>query len=110
MIREAITGPTPGIIFNSFSVAVLMSILPGSIFSFACDFLGSTGLLTGVGGLGIGVAGIGVAEFAGGVTRDPGFFPGTKTLKGAGFCACAFSRPASTPQPPIFSCLASPSN
>src|SRR5881227_1544780 len=43
IIREAITGPTPGIIFNSFSVAVLMSILPSSIFSFACDCLGSAG-------------------------------------------------------------------
>src|SRR5436190_22530811 len=43
IIREAITGPTPGIIFNSFSVAVLMSILPSSIFSFECDCLGSAG-------------------------------------------------------------------
>jgi len=30
IIRAAITGPTPGIAFNSSSVAVLMSILPSA--------------------------------------------------------------------------------
>src|SRR5713101_7478934 len=56
IIREAITGPMPGIIFNSFSVAVLMSILPSAIFSFACDLSASTGLIVAIEGLGAGVA------------------------------------------------------
>src|SRR5437762_2262943 len=50
IIRAAITGPMPGIIFNSFSVAVLMSILPSAIFSFACGCFGSIGLLVGIDG------------------------------------------------------------
>src|SRR5437660_2205267 len=100
----------PGIIFSSFSVAVLMSILPSAIFSFACGFLASAGLEAAMDELGVGIGEIHGDEFARGVARSRGFFLVTKTLKGAGFCARTFSRPALTPQPPIFSFLASSSN
>src|SRR5436305_11786207 len=83
IMRAAITGPMPGIIFSSFSVAVLMSILPSAVFSLACDFFVSTGLLRGIDGLGIDVAEIGVGEFATGGARRAACSAGTKTLKDA---------------------------
>src|SRR4029077_15301321 len=82
IIREAITGPTPGIIFNSFSVAVLMSILPGSIFSFACDFLTSTGPTLADEERNAGGAEVRENEFTQGDAWERAIFSATKTLKG----------------------------
>ena len=36
MMRAAITCPIPGTVVSSFSVAVLMSMLPSGIVAFAC--------------------------------------------------------------------------
>src|SRR4029077_6499309 len=85
MIREGITGPTPGIIFNSFSVAVLMSILPGWIFSFACEFLRSAGLTVVAEERNACVAELRENEFTQGDAWERAIFSATKTLKGAGF-------------------------
>ena len=55
MIRAASTCPIPGTVVSSFSVAVLMSILPSGVFAFGCDFFG-LGVPPGavcVGGLGV---------------------------------------------------------
>ena len=48
IMRAAITCPIPGTVVSSFSVAVLMSIFPSGIFSFACDPFVSTGLLRAI--------------------------------------------------------------
>jgi hypothetical protein len=42
-MRAAITCPIPGTVVSSFSVAVLMSMFPSGIFSFARDLFVSTG-------------------------------------------------------------------
>jgi hypothetical protein len=86
---------------------VLMSILPSSIFSFACDLLPSTGLIVVAEGRNTGVA---EGIFVRGNVRAQAFFSATKTLKDTDFFVCTFSRPALTPQPPIFSVLASSSS
>ena len=55
MIRAAITCPIPGTVVSSFSVAVLMSILPSGVLAFGCDLFGM-GVPPGavcVGGLGV---------------------------------------------------------
>src|SRR5207248_8167433 len=83
IIRAAITWPIPGTVVSSFSVAVLMSILPSGVLSFACDFFASAGLAMTA--LAVGVAEIRESVFAGGVVRSRAFSPGTKTLKEGGF-------------------------
>ena len=55
IIRAAITWPIPGTIVNSFSVAVLMSTLPNSMFSLPCDLLPSLGLLLAIAGFAVPV-------------------------------------------------------
>jgi hypothetical protein len=45
MMLAAITCPIPNTVVNSFSVAVLMSILPSGVFSLACVLFFSTGLV-----------------------------------------------------------------
>jgi hypothetical protein len=55
MIRAAITCPIPGTVVSSFSVAVLMSILPKWRVCFGCDLFG-LGVSPGAvcaGGLGV---------------------------------------------------------
>src|SRR6476646_6016211 len=80
IIRAAITGPIPGTLRSSFSVAVLTSILPNSGFSFACDFLPSDGLIVAVEGLGTGVAKVLENPFAGGAVRGRAFPSAAKRL------------------------------
>src|SRR5439155_17443681 len=104
MMRAAITGPIPGIILNSFSVAILTSILPNSGISFACDFLGSPLSPGGIGAVGFGVDER--MEGEAGVARRRPFSAGTKTLKEGEFAGRTFNRPATMPHAPIFSCLA----
>src|SRR5947207_6352376 len=80
MLRAAITCPMPGTVVSSFSVAVLMSISPSGVFSFACDLFLSTGLLRGIDAPGFGVGETTADEFAG-AERDRVFPSGTKELK-----------------------------
>src|SRR5437667_12382273 len=87
IIRAAITGPMPGTLLSSFSVAVLTSILPSPGASFACDLLVSTGLVVAMGEVGAGIAEIDAGEFAKSAARGRAVFPATKILKGARFCA-----------------------
>ena len=105
MIRAAITCPIPGTVVSSFSVAVLTSILPRGIFSFACDPLVSGGLVRALEATGCGMGETTAAESAG-AERDRVFCSGTKELKDDGACECAFNRPALMPQAPILSCFA----
>ena len=53
-MRAAITCPIPGTVVSSFSVAVLMSILPSCVFSFA-RFFTSPGLIAAANELDVGV-------------------------------------------------------
>src|SRR5438067_10057886 len=53
IIRAAITCPIPGTVVSSFSVAVLMSILPSGVFSFGCDLFSS----------GVGLDAVGARDF-----------------------------------------------
>jgi hypothetical protein len=62
-----------------------MSILPSSIFSFACDLLASTGWTMAAEGLNAGVAEIRENLFAKGAACGRAVFSATKTLKVAGF-------------------------
>ena len=57
IMRAAITCPIPGTVVSSFSVAVLMSILPSCVFSFARLFT-SPGLLAAANELDVRVTGI----------------------------------------------------
>ena len=79
MIRRAITGPMPGIVLSSFSVAVLMSILPSGVFPLACDLLGLGVLPNGADAAGFGLE-KGMAGEPAGVARDRGFSAGMKEL------------------------------
>jgi hypothetical protein len=100
MIRAAITYPIPGTVVSSFSVAVLMSIFPSGIFSFACDpFL--AGRLLRVNDATGFVAGDTKADDSAGAKRDRDLPSATKELKTGGVCGRAFIRPALTPQAPI---------
>ena len=108
MMRAAITCPIPGTVVSSFSVAVLMSIFPSGIFSFACDPFVPTGLLRVIDAAGFAIGKM--ADESGGVERDRIFSSATKELKADGVCARAFNRPALAPQAPIFSRFASSSN
>ena len=54
-MRAAITWPIPGTVVSSFSVAVLMSILPSGVFSFACDLFDLSVPLGGFDAPGLGV-------------------------------------------------------
>ena len=54
IMRAAITCPIPGTVVSSFSVAVLMSILPSCVFSFA-RLLTSPGLIAAANDLDVGV-------------------------------------------------------
>src|SRR5881398_582564 len=101
IIRAAVTWPMPGTVVSSFSVAVLMSILPSGVFSFACDFLASPALL-----IGVGFAEALADEQIAGVEPGRGFSPAVKTAKTTVLGARTFSRPALMPQAPIFSCFA----
>ena len=56
-MRAAITCPIPGTVVSSFSVAVLMSIFPSGVFSFA-RFFTSPGLLAAANELDVRVTGI----------------------------------------------------
>src|SRR5215471_3034827 len=105
MMRAAITCPIPGTVVSSFSVAVLMSISPSGVFSFACDLLIPTGLLFGLEATGCGI-GETKADESAGVERDRLFPSATKELNADGVCGWAFSRPALTPQAPTVSCRA----
>ena len=108
IIRAAITCPIPGTVVSSFSVAVLMSMFPSGVFSFACDPFGATGLLRAFEAAGFATGK--TADDSGGARRDRVVPLVTKELKTDGACACAFNRPALTPQAPIFSRFASSSN
>ena len=57
IMRDAITCPIPGTVVSSFSVAVLMSIFPSGVFSFA-RFFTSPGLLAAANELDVRVTGI----------------------------------------------------
>src|SRR5882724_12784679 len=95
IMQDAITCPIPGTVVSSYSVAVLMSIFPRGIFSFARDPLVSTGLLRV-----IDAAGFGTGEKTGGESGSAEcerVFPSaTNELKADGVCACTFNRPALT--------------
>src|SRR5215510_14364249 len=109
MIRAAMTGPMPGTVRNSFSVAVLMSMFPWGMFSFACDLFMSTELVRVIDAAGF-ATGDKTAGDSADAERDRVFPSATKELKDDGAGACAFNRPALTPQPPIFSRFAASSN
>src|SRR5437763_10593086 len=102
MMRAAITGPIPGTVVSSFSVAVLMSILPNGVFAFACELLAlplSPGRIAGVG--------FGVERRIGGETKGAKCCSaGMKEPKADGLSGRTFNRPMLMPQAPIFSCLA----
>src|SRR5947207_5674720 len=102
IMRAAITCPIPGTVVSSFSVAVLMSIFPSGIFSFAYDPWGSLGPLRGIDETGCGIGEAVADEFARG-ERGRLFTSVTKELKADGVCARAFKRPSFMPQAPIFS-------
>ena len=91
-MRAAITCPIPGTVVSSFSVAVLMSIFPSGVFSFACDLFVSTGLLRRIDATGFGLEKQRQMNPQRG-ERDRLFPSGTKELKADGVCACAFNRP-----------------
>src|SRR5882724_10154129 len=98
----------PGTVLSSFSVAVLMSILPSVGLPLVGGALVSVVLLAlGIGELGVGVTRIVCAVK--GVARDVGFSPRMKKVKPEDFSARTFSRLRLMPQPPIFCCLASSS-
>src|SRR5207247_8549691 len=82
IIRAAITCPIPGTVVSSFSVAVLMSIFPSGIFSFACDPWVSLGPLRGIDG-----AGFAAGEKTAGNERDRVLRLATKELKAHGLLA-----------------------
>src|SRR6058998_1503024 len=94
IIRAAITWPIPGTVVSSFSVAVLMSILPSGVFSFACDFLSLAGLAVGAAGLGAGVAET----------------EGAALANGCGVALATFDGWPLMPHPPIFFRFASSSS
>ena len=79
MMRAAVTCPMPGTVVSSFSVAVLMSILPSGVFALPCDLLGLGALPNGTGAADFGL-GKGMAGEAAGVARDRGFSAGMKEL------------------------------
>ncbi len=78
-MRAAITCPIPGTVVSSFSVAVLMSILPSGVVALACDLVGLGVLSNGADAPGFGVEKRMAAEAAG-VARDRGFSAGMKEL------------------------------
>ena len=108
-----------GIIFNSFSVAVLMSNLTVGIALLGGAFLSATDAAR-VGVAEIAIDGVpletGVVDNVGNLSRASALSPrvadvdGLKTVKTFEICERAFSRPTPIPQPPIFSCFASSSN
>ena len=79
MMRAAVTCPMPGTVVSSFSVAVLMSILPSGVFALGCDLLGLAALPNGTDEPGLGVE-KGTAGEAAGVARDRGFSAGMNEL------------------------------
>ena len=70
----------PGTVVSSFSVAVLMSILPSGVFSFGRDVFGLGVPLGAIDAPGFGLE-KGMAGEAAGVPRDRGFSAGMKKLK-----------------------------
>src|SRR5439155_9337003 len=94
IIRAAITCPIPGTVVSSFSVAVLTSILPSGVFSFAWDVFVSTGLTAAVEELDVGVTEIECEAIGDG---------GEVALGTLG-------RPSLMPHPPILRRFASSSN
>src|SRR5260370_35378355 len=80
IIRAAITCPIPGTVVSSFSVAVLMSILPSGVFALACDLLGLAALPNGTDGPGFGVE-KGTAGEDAGVARVRGVSERERTKK-----------------------------
>src|SRR5438067_4295602 len=109
IIRAAITWPIPGTVVISFSVAVLMSILPSGVFSFGCDVLGLGVPLGAIDAPGFGVEKRIVGE-AVGAAGARCLSAGTKKSRGDRFAGRTFNRPMLMPQAPIFSCLAAFSN
>ena len=79
MMRVAVARPMPGTVISSFSVAVLMSILPSGVFALGCDLVGLGVLPNGTDEPGFGVE-KGMAGEAAGVARDRGFSAGMKEL------------------------------
>ncbi len=107
MMRAAITCPIPGTVVSSFSVAVLMSILPSGVFCFECDPFGLGVARLGIDGLGFAVEGkvrgVGNAGWR-------AFVEIAKRLNKDGLAGRTSNRPMLMPQAPIFSWRASFSN
>src|SRR4051794_6594454 len=99
IMRAAITCPIPGTVLSSFSVAVLMSMLPSGVFSFARDPFISTGLRA-IDGAGF-TTGEKKAGTSAGAERDRVFPSTAKELRADDVCARAFNRPVLAPQAPI---------
>src|SRR5215471_9366709 len=96
MMRAATTSPIPGTVVSSFSVAVLMSMFPSGIFSFACDPVVAPELARVIDASDF-VTGEKTTGEWGGAERDRVSASATKELKPDGFCAWVFT----TPQAPI---------
>jgi hypothetical protein len=99
IIFLAVTGPMPGIVLSSFSVAVLMSIFPGAILSSGgCDSV-SPGVLVVILAAGAGVIDGTIEAPALDEDVDLGAFfsCGVNTVNLFGFSGRAFSRPILIP-------------
>jgi len=94
-MRAAITCPIPGTVVSSFSVAVLMSMFPNGILSFACDPFVAPELARVIDASDF-VTGEETAGESEGAERDRVFPSATKELKTGGVCGCALNRPALT--------------
>ena len=99
-MRAATTSPIPGTVVSSFSVAVLMSMFPSGIFSFACDPVVAPELARVIDASDFVTEEKTTGE-SGGAERDRVSASATKELKPDGFCAWVFTRPVLTPQAPI---------